>query len=118
MRSLPYVLMCLLIVAGCARGTPDSIRNQLSAKWVGKSADDFFVTFGPAEMQQKLQDGRTLYTWERKTAKYRNNRVITSSETCIVAFLADKSGTIEKIVRVDDSLGAWHLSYCSEQMRL
>lgn len=119
MRSFVLAIGLMAILAGCtSNGTPETIQKELTSRWVGKPADDFFVAYGPADKSQRLSDGRTLYTWGRVSKKYENNILIRSNETCIVSFVVDQKGIIQKINRVDDSLGEWAFSYCGEQLRL
>jgi hypothetical protein len=60
-----------------------------------------------------------VYTWRRQTDKYKNNLFIKSDERCVITLVTGTNGTlIEAVGQVDDSLGAWQISYCSEQFIL
>ena len=64
----------------------------------------------------KFDDGRVAYTWRRVTDKYKSNLFIKSDERCVITMLSDRTGQlIQTIGTVDDSLGAFRLSYCAEQ---
>src|SRR3989442_1392564 len=64
----------------------------------------------------KFDDGSVAYTWRRVTDKYKNDLFIKSDERCVITMLSDRTGqVIQAIGTVDDSLGAFRLSYCAEQ---
>ncbi len=54
-------LPVLAIVAGCQ--TSADALNTVSASWVGKPADDFFLRYGPPQSQYQRQDGGRIYSW-------------------------------------------------------
>jgi hypothetical protein len=110
-----------LIISGCAgvRGQPDAVRSLLSEKYVGKELQQVIIDLGAPDSSFKLDNGCLVYTWRRQTDKYKSNLFIKSDERCVITMLTDKTGQrIENIGEVDDSLGAFRLSYCLEQFGL
>jgi hypothetical protein len=103
---------------GCAgvRGQPESIQVLLQQKYVGRQLQEVVLDLGAPASSFKFDDGRVAYTWRRLTDKYRSNVLIKSDERCVITMLSDRTGrVIETIGTVDDSLGAFRLSYCAEQ---
>jgi hypothetical protein len=110
-----------LIIAGCAgvRGQPEAVRSLLSEKYTGKELQQAIIDLGAPDSSFKLDNGHVVYTWRRQTDKYKSNLFIKSDERCVITMLTDKTGQrIETIGEVDDSLGAFRLSYCLEQFGL
>ena len=103
---------------GCAgvSGQPESIRALLQQKYVGRQLQDVVLDLGAPASSFKFEDGRVAYTWRRLTDKYKSNVLIKSDERCVITMLSDRPGqVIETVGTVDDSLGAFRLSYCAEQ---
>ena len=112
------VLALASTTVGCAgvHGQPESIKALLQKKYVGKQLQDIVLDLGVPFSSFKFDDGRVAYTWRRMTDKYKNNRFIKSDERCVITMLSDRTGQlIQTIGTVDDSLGAFRLSYCAEQ---
>ena len=122
MTPLKATLLALIgfgILAGCAgtEGRPEVVKNILERKYVGKKIDVVILDLGPAKIMS-LSGGNLLYVWRKQTEKYKSNKLIKSDERCVITMLVDTGGTVRKIGRVDDSLGAWEISYCREQFSL
>ena len=103
---------------GCAgvSGQPESIQALLQQKYVGRQLQDVVLDLGSPASSFKFDDGRVAYTWRRQTDKYKSNVLIKSDERCVITMLSDRTGrVIETIGTIDDSLGAFRLSYCAEQ---
>ena len=114
-------LSVVLAASGCAgtAGTPDAVRQQLTEKYSGKAVDTVVVDLGAPETVTRLDSGRKAYTWKRTSSKYVRNVFIKSDERCVITMLTDTSGKrIETVGEVDDSLGAYEVSYCAEQYGL
>ena len=112
------VLALACTTVGCAgvHGQPESIKALLQQKYVGRQLQDIVLDLGAPFSSFKFDDGRVAYTWRRMTDKYKNNRFIKSDERCVITMLSDRTGQlIQTIGTVDDSLGAFRLSYCAEQ---
>jgi hypothetical protein len=119
-RRISIVLMSLALAA-CAgyQGRPEDISAKLKAKYVGKSVDEVISNMGVPANRVKLDSGRWAYTWLRQTNQFATNVLIKSEERCSVTMLTDVGGNnIEIIGKVEDSLGAWQLSYCAEHLNL
>jgi hypothetical protein len=118
---LTAVSTLVLIVAACAgvRGQPETVQRLLREKYVGKQLQEVLLDLGAPDSSFQLDDGRVAYTWCRQTDKYKSNVFIKSDERCVITMLTDETGRlIETIGKVDDSLGAWRISYCAEQLGL
>ncbi len=116
-----FIFLSLLIVTACAgtQGQPESVRQLLTAKYVGKSLEAVVVDLGSPHSTFDFKSGVKSYTWRRDSAKYATNAFIKSDERCVITMLTDKTGTrISSVGKVDDSLGAFNLSYCKEQYNL
>lgn len=88
-------------------------------KYCGKPFSYVVLDLGMPAASIKFNDGRIAYTWQRQTSKYQNNLFIKSDERFSVTMITDPSGNqIEQIGKVDDSLGAFKLSYAAEQLGL
>lgn len=123
LRLFSYILSTTLlaVLSGCAgtAGSPDYIKKKLAEKYVGKRIDVVVADFGAPENTTKLATGANVYTWKRQTEKYKSNLFIKSDERCVITMLSDATGkTISSIGKVDDSLGAYDVSYCAEQYEL
>ncbi len=108
-------------MVGCAgvQGKPEYVRQRLQEKYVGKSLQQVTLDLGAPESSFRFSDGRIAYTWRRQTHKYQSNVMIKSDERCVITMISDPTGNmIEQIGQVDDSLGAWQMSYCCEQLGL
>jgi hypothetical protein len=116
--------MCMFfflgVVVSCAgtEGLPEEVQSILERKYLGKNIDSVFLDLGPVTNSQVLSDGNVLYSWTRQTEKYKTNRIIKSDERCVINVLANENRIVTKIGKVDDSLGAWRISYCREQFSL
>ena len=117
LRGLAALTLACTTV-GCAgvHGQPESIKALLQQKYVGRQLQDVVLDLGAPTSSFKLDDGRVAYTWRRVTDKYKSNLLIKSDERCVITMLSDRTGQlIQAIGTVDDSLGAFRLSYCAEQ---
>jgi len=106
---------------GCAGtvGLPENVQQLLTSKYVGQSVQTVIVDLGTPSSMFNLGDGTKSLTWRRQSAKYANNLFIKSDERCVVTMLTDTTGNvITSVGKVDDSLGAFQLSYCKEQLGL
>jgi hypothetical protein len=120
-RSFIPALLAIVLLGGCAgvEGRPDYVKKRLQEKYIGKPLSTVVLDIGSPESSLKFNDGRIAYTWRRQTTKYQNNLFIKSDERCVITMITDPSGNrIEQIGEVDDSLGAFNLSYAVEQLKL
>ena len=109
-------LACTTVGCAGVHGQPESIKALLQQKYVGRQLQDVVLDLGAPTSFFKFDDGRVAYTWRRVTDKYKSNLFIKSDERCVVTMLSDRTGQlIQAIGTVDDSLGAFRLSYCAEQ---
>jgi len=111
----------IMLLSGCAgvQGRPDYVKRRLQEKYVGRPLSSVVIDIGSPDSSLKFNDGRIAYTWRRQTTKYQNNLFIKSDERCVITMITDPSGNrIEQVGEVDDSLGAFNLSYAAEQLNL
>ena len=122
MRRITIATIVLaMLSSGCAGtvGRPDLVRQKLTNNYVGQNIEFVIERLGAPDSILKLESGKTVYTWKRQTNKYNKNSLIMSDERCVITMITDKNGkNIEKIGKVDDSLGGWRISYCAEQLGL
>jgi len=91
----------------------------LTAKYVGQTVESAVVDLGTPVTVFELEGGAKALTWRRDSAKYATNLFIKSDERCVITMLTDKTGNkISSVGKVDDSLGAFRMSYCAEQLGL
>lgn len=115
------LMVAALSAVGCAgiEGQPDEVRKVLEKRFVGKPLGDVVLVLGAPNATFKLGDGRSVYTWRRQTDKYRSNILIKSDERCVITMNVKVTPEIvEAVGEVDDSLGAFRVSYCAEQLGL
>ena len=120
------MLFCLgsvviILLSGCAgvQGRPDYVKRRLQEKYLGRPLSSVVIDIGSPDSSLKFNDGRIAYTWRRQTTKYQNNLFIKSDERCVITMITDPSwNRIEQVGEVDDSLGAFNLSYAAEQLNL
>lgn len=115
------IFLSTLLIAGCAgtTGRPELVNKLLSDRYVGRDVDFAVLELGVPDLIIKMDSGRQAYTWRRESAKYRQNLFVKSDERCVVTLLTGTDGSkVELVGKVDDSLGAWQLSYCAEQLGL
>ena len=120
-RFFCLVSMAIMLLSGCAgvQGRPDYVKRRLQEKYVGRPLSSVVIDIGSPDSSLKFNDGRIAYTWRRQTTKYQNNLFIKSDERCVITMITDPSGNrIEQVGEVDDSLGAFNLSYAAEQLNL
>ena len=120
-RFFAPALLVIVLLGGCAgvEGRPDYVKRRLHEKYSGKPLSSVVLDIGSPDSSLKFNDGRIAYTWRRQTTKYQNNLFIKSDERCVITMITDPSGNrIEQIGEVDDSLGAFNLSYAVEQLNL
>jgi hypothetical protein len=120
-RTIISALLTIVFLGGCAgvEGRPDYVKRRLQEKYVGRPLSSVVIDIGSPDSSLKFNDGRIAYTWRRQTTKYQNNLFIKSDERCVITMITDPSGNrIEQVGEVDDSLGAFNLSYAAEQLNL
>ena len=120
-RTITLALLAIFFLSGCAgtEGRPNYVKRRLQEKYLGKPLSTVVLDIGSPESSVKFNDGRIAYTWRRQTTKYQNNLFIKSDERFIITMITDPNGNrIEQVGEVDDSLGAFNLSYAAEQLNL
>ena len=105
MKIICAFMMGGFVLAGC---TTDQAADSMKNRWVGKKADDFFATYGAASREQRLGDGRRVYSWRSSTI------VFGTYVSCEADVVANPNGIISSIRPREDTVGAWNLSRCSE----
>ena len=114
---LGITAICALSTSSAGtKGTPEDVRQILVNKYIGSPLDMVILDLGAPVKQTRLDSGARALTWVRSTNKDAANRIIGSDERCVITMLTEtKSDRIAAIGKVDDSLGAWQISYCKEQ---
>lgn len=121
--------LCAIFLVGCT--TTNQANQALSARFQGKDADSFFVTYGPPSSTYKLNSGGTLYTWQENARIYNMPGTVNTTfignqaqstitpgariqVQCTIKLQVASSGKIEKIDVLNDSIGRWQMSRCNE----
>ncbi len=141
-RSLftPYIgFVVLLGFVTSACTTTQDANEGLQLRYVGKSADDFFIKHGPPKTKYPLDNGKLIYIWsERPTIQhvpassnttvnldgdtaYASTTTTPASEIiiqCEVKIIASETGMIEQIEAHGDTVGNWETSRCAEIFRI
>ena len=122
-----------ILLAACT--TTQQANTALSTKFAGKSADSFFMQYGPPASSYTMNDGRRMYVWAETQRNFQlpgsststvnvigNTAIVNTTTTpganiamqCQVRLVVSKSGTIEQIQAQSDSMGVWQTSRCNE----
>jgi hypothetical protein len=130
-RNLGLILIAALL-SGCLS---TDAAPTMQAAWLGRSADDFFIQYGPPYSEHTLSDGRVIYLWTGGqknyhlpgTASTTSNIIggtVYSSTTfsggstidveCVAQIVALPDQTIVEIKPYKDTIGEWALSRCQE----
>lgn len=108
----PYMALCLLpALAAC--GSTDQATNAARSTWLGKPADAFFARNGPPKRQHTLSSGGRVYNWETVAMPTGTSRQI----ACTADLVTDARGTITEIRLLEDTIGHWNTSRCTEVFR-
>ncbi|MFN3831365.1 MAG: hypothetical protein ACK4SQ_04015 [Allorhizobium sp.] len=128
MKKIVFAL--ILGVCGCT--TTEQANNALASRFVGTSADSFFIAYGPPSSSYKLTSGDgVLYTWAEPAKTYVmpgqsnttfiGNRAFTTYSPgnsydvqCTLKIAVDGKGIIRQIDVLRDTMGDWQLSRCNE----
>ena len=89
-------IACLL--AGCA--TLNSVTTNMTTKWAGRSYDEFVMEYGVAKANQKLQNGMTMYMWEREGVREHymgGSQTTIATVHCTLNILVDQNNIIKTI---------------------
>jgi len=110
MRTVQTVVLIAVMFALAACSTTRSARKDMESKWIGRSAEAFFLAHGAAKTQNTLAGGGTVYIWEKATRSTGDNKPI----FCIAIISTDASGKIQRIRPNEDAIGKWKTSSCGE----
>lgn len=127
--KLSAAIAVTLAASSCT--TTEQANSALDSRFRGKSADSFFLAYGPPSSSYKLNSGGTLYTWQERAKVYNlpdtvNTTIIGNQAfstvdpggrvhiQCTLKLNVSASGTIEKIDVLNDSIGDWQMSRCNE----
>lgn len=115
--------------------TTEKAAESMRSQWIGKPADEFFLTNGPPVSQFKLSDGRLLYSWQSGVKRYNLPPTTstsvqsaagltqvrsttsgggTASVYCGAQITVETNGIISDIKPSEDTIGEWTLSRCAE----
>jgi len=132
MQSRVILVAAFLALAGCT--TTQDANKVLASRYIGASADEFFVQNGPPAAEHVMDDGRKMYLWAERpqslniggssfgtvnvvgnTAWWNGWSSPSQSVTiqCSVRIVT-RAGKIEAILSHQDTVGWWQLSRCSE----
>ncbi len=110
-RIIAPIAVLALALSACT--TAHVATNPIDARWVGRSAGEFFARFGPP-MSDSGEGSATVYNWRGgyKRIKQQNGR--SSSVSCAAKITVSESYVIRGITIVADRPGASGPSYCTE----
>ncbi|MBZ9859716.1 hypothetical protein [Mesorhizobium sp. CA12] len=132
MRKIIAISTAILLAA-CT--TTQQANTALSTKFAGRSADSFFLQYGPPASSYTMNDGRRMYVWAETQRNFQlpgsststvnvigNTAYVNTTTTpganiamqCQVRLVVSKSGIIEQIQAQSDSMGVWQTSRCNE----
>jgi hypothetical protein len=106
MKGLRYFAFAGLILAMCSGSSTGAAAQS---RWIGKRADDFFATKGPASALQRLSDGRRLYIWSTSS-----QFPFAGTLWCTANITVSPKGIITNITARHESWGALSFSRCAE----
>jgi len=72
LKAIPYPLLALVQLAGCA--TPADV-DRAKASWHGATYDEVVAAWGQPVSQTALKDDLQGYTWESQSAGYGSSSV-------------------------------------------
>ncbi|MDX8532795.1 hypothetical protein RFM41_13190 [Mesorhizobium sp. VK25A] len=122
-----------ILLSACT--TTQQANTALSTKFAGKSADSFFMQYGPPASSYTMNDGRRMYVWAETQRNFQlpgsststvnvigNTAYVNTTTTpganiamqCQVRLVVSQAGTIEQIQAQSDSMGVWQTSRCNE----
>jgi len=127
------IILATLTLAACT--TTQQAHDALQTRWLGRSADAFFVQYGPPASSFPLADGRLVYEWTGGRRNYAlggsafttahavgSTAYATTSYSgggtlavgCSVRIVADGERTIQAIAPTVDTVGRFTTSRCAE----
>ena len=111
-RAAASAILLAIALSACTT-TKGVASNPIEARWVGRSAGEFFAKFSPP--LSDVDDGsNTVYNWRGgyNRIKQQNGRSV--SVSCSAKITVSSSYTIRDIDIVSDRPGANGPSYCTE----
>lgn len=87
--------------------------NPIEARWVGRSAGEFFAKFSPP-ISDSSEGSSTVYNWRGGYNRIKQQNGRTASVSCSARITVSESYTIRNITIVSDRPGANGPSYCAE----
>jgi len=100
-----------LMVAGC--NSTEQASTAARSRWIGQSADGFFVAHGAPKQTHTLASGGRVYTWESVSRP----AGITTQLVCSADIVTDSGNRISEVRIREDGIGMWNMSRCSEIFR-
>lgn len=103
-------LLASVVLSGC--GSTQQATDAARSQWIGRSADEFFAKNGPPRRQYNGASGK-VYGWETVAMPSGTMTQI----VCSADIVTDARGTISEIRLLEDSIGHWNTSRCTEVFR-
>lgn len=105
------VMSAAVLLAGC--NSTEQASTAARSRWIGQSADLFFVANGAPKQTHNLAGGGRVYTWENISRP----AGITTQLVCSADIVTDGSNRISEVRIREDGIGMWNMSRCSEIFR-
>jgi hypothetical protein len=114
------MLLASASLTACA-ATPQEVRQELGQQYIGKSADDLVLAFGPPASTFKMNSGEIAYAWQLSavTDMHIYERSGTAETSfCKVNVVANAQGIVTRLSTEDSARGVLGLggSVCSRRL--
>ena len=96
MRLLISVVAAIILLAGCAVPTKETVGQ----KWLGRSLKEAISEFGPPTSSMVLPGGVTMYIWETSYGAAN----APSRAVCRTGLVVDSKGKIVDVSQLSESL--------------
>ncbi|MGK6317793.1 hypothetical protein [Neorhizobium sp. DT-125] len=103
----------LLALALSACTTVGIASNPIEARWVGRSAGEFFAKFSPP-LSDSSEGSSTVYNWRGGYNRIKQQNGRTARVSCSAKITVSENYVIRDVAIVSDPPGANGPSYCTE----
>jgi len=111
-----YLLAALLLLAGCVVTTesPHELAIDLHQQYGGRTANQFFYSYGRPASEVSLPGGYKSYRWTSLKEPFDSDEVPPQYYYCEIEIYTDNQDIIQDFAILVDSVGKWSASRCSE----
>jgi len=119
----------LLATGGCV--STQSVADRLATQYIGRSLDEFVLSYGIPSRKFVLASGDIAYVWNSGTASVPMPATATTTAVgntattnvvgggsidmfCEVQFVTSPEGTVKSLRILQDTIGFWTTSRCNE----